>query len=525
MILLNQILNISCYRKYFVCFVLGGISALIFAPYFLLFLLYITIPLLLLFISNSKTKTEAYFLGWYFGLGIFIFGLYWISNALLYNFQKMWFLYPLALVGLPILLTTIFIAPITLFLYVTRLRDTIYVSSFAILFVLSEYLRTYLLTGFPWNLIGHSVAFSEYLMQPSAIFGVYGLSLVVIYTASLPYLVIIRMIKVRICALIITISYLSLYIFGYFHINNTLLQTNGDLVIRIVQSNNHLLTNLSNKEKFQNLSHIIALSRKNLSSNIKIIIWPESAIDFLINKKLPLNFVRDLLPQDSYLVTGTMSIEEISNENSSHTFNVFNSLIVVDQSGNIIDSYDKMHLVPFGEYVPLRSILKFNKVTSGLYDLTPGEQIKTIRPNKNLPGFVPMICYEIIFPNFTFSNDRQNGTWIANITTDAWYQNSSGPYQHLTITRFRAIEQGIPLARAATTGISAMIDSFGRILDKLPYDQEGVIDTNIPQYQKNITIYTKYGNWPLLLLLFITLTAMIVKNYIFHKTELSSMLV
>jgi len=181
---------------------------------------------------------------------------------------------------------------------------------------------------------------------------------------------------------------------------------------------------------------------------------------------------------------------------------LWNSLHAIDSSGNIAATYDKHHLVPFGEYMPLRSIMSVAKLTHGNIDFSSGPGAQTLQV-PGLPPFSPLICYEAIFPGQVASGDVRPG-WLLNITNDGWFGNTAGPYQHLQAARLRAIEEGLPMVRAANTGISAVIDPLGRILAHLPLGQEGVLQIALPRALGR-TPYAMLGDWTLFLILIIPL--------------------
>ena len=178
---------------------------------------------------------------------------------------------------------------------------------------------------------------------------------------------------------------------------------------------------------------------------------------------------------------------------------IWNSIFAIDGTGKILGHYDKAHLVPFGEYAPLRDVLPIDKITHGAVDYSAGPGVRTLRL-PGLPPVSPLICYEAIFPGAVVDpSDRP--AWMLNLTNDAWYGITAGPHQHLAIARVRAVEEGLPMIRAANTGISAIIGPYGRVLVRLGLTKAGVIDGPLPAPAPNATIYARFGDIPFFVML------------------------
>lgn len=237
---------------------------------------------------------------------------------------------------------------------------------------------------------------------------------------------------------------------------------------------------------------------------LSAIIWPEAAVPMLLNTSADAQrMLAQIIPSNGILLTGASRKENK---------NLYTGLSVLNEKGDIIHSYDKTHLVPFGEYVPFKQFLPVEKITPGAIDFTAGKGIETVSPS-NIPPFSPLICYEALFPGEVVQSPSatymsathltkrpaehpaKRPEWLLNLTNDAWYGRSSGPYQHLALTRLRAIEEGLPLIRAANNGISAVIDANGRILYKLGLDDVGFIDFELPKPLKT-TFYSHYKEIP-----------------------------
>ena len=240
----------------------------------------------------------------------------------------------------------------------------------------------------------------------------------------------------------------------------------------------------------QHLQIFIALSNQPAAAGEaapNVVIWPETAAPYLLNEDAPARLAASqAVPPDGVLISGTMRAD------GQGTF--WNGLVAIDEAANVIGLYDKAHLVPFGEYVPLRGILPLEKLTPGLGDFTPGPGRVTLRL-PGVPPFSALICYEAIFPaRVVARGDRP--AWMLNLTNDAWFGTGAGPRQHLAIARLRAVEEGLPLVRAANTGISAVVDAHGRIVARLELGVAGVLDADLPRALDGITPYGRFGRQP-----------------------------
>ncbi len=223
------------------------------------------------------------------------------------------------------------------------------------------------------------------------------------------------------------------------------------------------------------------------------VIWSETAAPlFLGEDRDRLRVIGDLTPPGGLTITGTLRRTP-----PGVPFRLWNSLLALDHGGMPVATFDKSHLVPFGEYVPFRNLLNLAKVTSGAVDFSPGEGVQTLRL-PGLPPVSPLICYEVIFPGQVV-DPADRPEWMLNITNDAWYGQSTGPYQHLAMARLRAVEEGLPLVRVANTGISAIIDPWGRVLARLGLGEQGVIDGPLPAALATQPVYARFGNWMVLL--------------------------
>jgi len=221
------------------------------------------------------------------------------------------------------------------------------------------------------------------------------------------------------------------------------------------------------------------------------IVWAEAAWPYVYYGKLPeLEPAARMLKPGQSIIMGLVRAERPGGK-----FTVWNSILAVDAQGQVPSVYDKLHLVPFGEYVPLRAILPIDKVVPGAVDFSTGKGREPMMV-PGLPPFLPLICYEAIFPDYS----RGEGQWLLNISNDGWFGTSTGPYQHFEMARARAVEQGLPLVRVANTGISGVVDGVGRVLERTRLGEQIVLDVSLPQALKMPTLYAKWGDWPALVI-------------------------
>jgi len=355
-----------------------------------------------------------------------------------------------------------------------------------------EWVRGTILTGFPWNLIGQSWAGSEALSQSAAIFGVYGLSFVALASACAVSLIVETSKRRRGIALVVAIGVpLAAWTGGMARLSTA--PAPGDAVVdgvglRIVQAS------IPQKEKWKpefrdrNLRRHLALSVRDRPDWVTHVIWPEMAATFFVETDPRMRrLLSRAAPRAGWLITGAPRRDATG---------LHNSAIALDSAGSVVGVYDKFHLVPFGEYVPFRDFLPIEKLTHGSGGYSPGPGPQTVQ-FPGLPPVSPLVCYEVIFPGAVM--DRENAAeWLLNLTNDGWYGATAGPYQHLANARLRAIEEGVPMVRAAYTGVSAIIDPYGRIIQRIGLNQIGVVDALLPKplmraWFPNRTIYAKFG--------------------------------
>jgi apolipoprotein N-acyltransferase len=376
-------------------------------------------------------------------------------------------------------------------LKVTEGKGPVRILAFAATWCLAEWLRGHVLTGYPWDLAAYVWSFDEAMMQSVAWWGSWGLSFVTILALAMPALLLDtdRKLAVRSNAAAL-ILLLALWGAGTLRLQNDDHTASTGVVLRIVQPDIAQDLKMQTDTRPQQIETLMRLTASLPGlDRVNAVIWPEAAVNYLLDREPGLrSMLGAALPPNGVLITGaprgvpaTGALDE-----------VWNSLAAINSSGAILATADKFHLVPLGEYVPLREIFPFiNKLTPGSMNFSPGPGPQTLKL-PGLPPFGPLICYEVIFPGAVVNaDDRPN--WLLNVTNDGWFGTSVGPYQHFVTARFRAIEEGIPLARAANTGVSAMVDSYGHVIQQTALGTEAVFDADLPPALAP-TLFARFGS-------------------------------
>lgn len=497
------------WRRYGLAFLFGAIAAGALPPIDLTPLVAVAFPGLLWLDEGSAGAWASFGLGWAFGFGFFLTGLYWIGAALFVDLRDFWWLVPVAAVGLPAVLALFSGAALgaaQLAARHLRLPPAARVCAFAICWTAAEWVRGHAFTGFPWNLIGYawSGAFPGALamLQSVAWVGIYGLSLVTVLAASLlallgtPLLAPVapgrRQAPVVAAALLILAPAAA----GAVRLARSPPAASGTR-LRLVQPSIPESLKWNPAAARSDFQRLIALSAEPAARPPAAVLWPEAAVPFLLERDGPaLRAIAAVVPKGGYVITGALR----ANPPPAPVAKLWNSVEAIDGQGRILAHYDKAHLVPFGEYVPalFRELLPIRKITAGMIDLSAGPGPRTLAL-PGLPAFAPIVCYEAIFPGAVVDESRRPA-WILNVTNDAWYGRTSGPYQHFAIARTRAVEEGLPLVRVANNGISGVIDPEGRVVTRLGLDDVGYADVALPQAGAR-TLYARRGDLLLLALL------------------------
>lgn len=481
----------------------GGVSALGFAPFHLWPLWFLALPMLGLVLDGSRDErpVQAFVLGWGFGFGQFLVGMHWIGYPFVVDMDRHAWMLPFVVPLFPAGLA-IFWGLAALAARMLRLEGRGRVLVLTGVLGTAEWLRGHVLTGLPWNLSGYVWTGSDVMIQSASLYGAYGLSLVTLLAALAPLLALdvdgsrrsrgwwLALLGVGIVA--------GLWVFGSLRLPEGTVPGVENVRLRLVQPNVPQHEKWKPELTIRNWERLVQLTAAPGLAQDSIVVWPEAAPPFmLLTTDGALDVVASLLPDSAVLLTGTQRVER------GETSRYFNSMVAVDGRGQVRATYDKSHLVPFGEYLPLYELLQPLGITqlTGMHGgFSQGEGVRTIQM-PGVPPFGVLICYEIIFPASVVERGARP-QWLVNMTDDSWFGPWAGPYQHLDIARVRAVEEGLSIARAANTGVSAVIDPYGRIISSLGLGKSGVVDASLPGAIEP-TFYSFAGDAIFLLLLII----------------------
>jgi apolipoprotein N-acyltransferase len=492
------------WRRAAFSFSLGVVSVAAFAPFHAWPVLFLTFPCLVWLLDGiaaaaSDRWTEnvwrAAWTGWWFGFGAFLAGLYWIGIAFLVEADKFAWLIPFAITSMPAGLALFYAGACALAMLSWK-PGAHRIFTLALAFFWVEWMRGHVLTGFPWNLWGYALAGSDALMQTTALFGIYGLTLLALLIFASPAAIAgplaiagrKRFLLPALCLALLGAG----WVWGAIRLADPVEAVHAQVRLRIVQGNIPQADKWKPEKREQIFQSLLALSTQPPASSdvpaFTHLIWPETSVPFLfmLNDAIYVPQAREafarLLPDGASMILGAERAEATKREDGQFVIGrVFNSLFAMNAEAEVGAIYDKNHLVPFGEYVPFEDLLTklgIKQLTHLNSGFASGVQRRTMQVGK-APPFGPLICYEAIFPGDVTSEDDRPG-WLLNITNDAWFGTSTGPYQHLHQARVRAVEEGLPLVRVANTGISAIIDGYGQIKASLPLNTAGVIDNPLP---------------------------------------------
>jgi apolipoprotein N-acyltransferase len=495
----------------------GALSTIAMAPLHFWPVLLFTLPALFWALDDrssgqaSGSWRSAVWRGWAFGFGYHFAGLYWIGFSFLVQAEKFAILMPFAIAALTASLA-LFFAAAGLGFALARARvppGLPRIVLLALVLLSSEWLRGHILTGFPWNTLGYALTMPLPLMQSAGLFGIYVLTGIAVLTLTAPVVLLASSCAApwRIIMATTIAPLLLATIYGTWQLSANPTTFDPDVRLRLVQPS------FTQKDKFVGalrgpifLRHL-ELSRQGFQAGRPRpgtgnalpthIIWPEAAIPFFARRdRNALAAINATLPDDVRIIAGTFRINvapDVPNDKVG-AFRVFNSAVAIGGDGKVKSVYDKIHLVPFGEYLPAQRFLNalgFENLTRSKGGLALGRAPRQLMRIAGLPPAAMLICYEASFPDEIVQGAERPGLLI-NLTNDAWFGSTSGPYQHLHQTRLRSVEQGLSMIRSANNGISAVIDPMGRIIARMGLNKVGVLDSRLPK-PAAVPIYARFG--------------------------------
>ena len=512
------------WRRASIAFFAGVISILALAPFQIWPVLFVTFPVLVWLLDGAagarwQAARTAASTGWWFGFGYFLAGLYWIGHAFLVEPETFGWLLPFAVVVVPAGLA---LFPAIGFALARLLwqRGALRILALAVALTAAEWLRGHVLTGFPWNAFGYALTGRLELAQAAAVVGIWGLTFISVAVFASPATLADDPADTRWRSLPLTIAVAvlaAIALFGSIRLWRVPSTFVDGVQLRIMQPNLQQDEKFNYAAKARVMDHYVGLSQRTSGTpprtigDITHLIWPELAFPFYLTREADaLARIAAMLAGGTVLITGADRVEDAPAGATSVP--TYNSIYVIDRHGAVLALYDKVHLVPFGEYLPAQKLLErlgFLQLTKVEGGFLAGDR-RRLMAVPHAPLLAPLICYEIIFPGRAVPAGERPG-WLLNLTNDGWFGISTGPYQHFQQARVRAIEEGLPLVRAANTGISAVVDPVGRVIRSLPLGSEGVLDAPLPRALPP-TLYARVGNAPAALMVIVALLLVLARR-------------
>lgn len=485
----GRIILLWGWRRAVTAFLAGALAVLAQAPYDFFAVGFVSFPILVWLLDGATAPAmsgvlrrfrPAFAVGWWFGFGYFLGGLWWIGSALLVEADSFAWALPFAVLGVPVMLAFFYG-------FATALARLLWsdgigrIAALAFGFGVAEWLRTFLFTGFPWNEIGYAAMPVPLLMQSVSVVGLVGMNALAVFVFAMPALL--SGSRHRRLGLALAAILCVLHTgFGWYRLSRPAGEGERKLAVRIVQPAVDMSRKWNPAEEtkvFDDLMRLSAGPPAEGHAKPQLILWPETSVPFLFTERPDaLAAIGAMLTEGQMLLAGAVRSEGDGKQTATI---YYNSVVAIDAGGEIVNAVDKIHLVPFGEYLPFSGVLDrigLKQIVAGPMGFEPG----TLRKAIDLPGgtlATPFICYEIIFPQLV-AIDVATSDIIVNVTNDAWFGNTPGPYQHFRQAQVRAVETGLPVVRAANTGISGAIDRQGRVIDALAIDAHAYFDVDLP---------------------------------------------
>jgi apolipoprotein N-acyltransferase len=494
----GRIILLTHWRRALVAFVAGAIGALTLAPLDFLPAGFVSFTLLVWLLDGAlarpglgkwRAQGPAFWVGWWFGFGYFVAGLWWIGAAVLVDADNFAWALPLAVLGLPAILA-IFFGLSTALAHLFWRDGLSRLFMLAASFGLFELLRGWAFTGFPWNNLGTMLASNIWFMQSVAVVGTDGLTLVAVLLFATPALLADHTDRWR--GIVLPVLILA-GLAGWAYLRPQympVIDSGKTIEARLVQPSipQNLKWDAAEKQKI--FEQLLALTREQSEKRPDLILWPETALPYLLQERpQTLADIGDALTEGQLILTGAIRVEGETGGGARY----YNSVLAINDKGEVAGAADKLHLVPFGEYLPLADWLEplgVNPLVVAPSAFSPGNAAEHIAGPKGVK-IMPLICYEVIFAG-PAGRQVKGSDLIVNVTNDAWYGATPGPYQHFRQAQLRAIENGMPLLRVGNNGLSGLIDPMGKVSGGLALDAVAKSDVTV-KIAKSNTLYAQHG--------------------------------
>lgn len=505
------------WRRFLLLVIAGAVAGLSIPPLFVLPALFVTFPLWVWCLDGAERKRglgrlfgPAFSIGFAFGWGYFTVAFHWLGAAFFVDGGIMIVLMPFAILALAAMIAFFWgIASALAHLFWSH--GPWRIVTLATFVTMAEFARGHVLTGFPFDLLGYALTPTDEMMQLVSVIGVYGLTLMAALLAMTPALIWPadnRSLSRRLVPFFVAIVVLTAQLgYGYNRLAGTISTERSDIALRLVQPMVYEHADWGNADPVALIDRLLMLSDMRMDpsdqglADITHLVWPESSLPFFLSSyPEALARIARLLPETTTLLAGAPRQEYLpgSTESSGPPFN---SLLAINTDGEVIASYDKSHLVPFGEFLPYGeffSKLGIKQFVPGAEGWGHGDARRRLMSLPGTPPFLAVICYEILFSGDL--GDTAGAQFLFNITNDAWFDGSIGPAQHAHHARVRAVEEGMSLVRAANSGLTFATDPLGRITAELPPLQMAALDVR-PHERLASTVFSQVRHWPLLIAL------------------------
>ena len=507
------------WRRFLLLLVAGAIGGLSVPPFYILPALFVTMPIWVWALDGAERLPgwrrlfgPAFSIGFAYGLGYFLVAFHWLGAAFFVDGGIMLAVMPFAILALAALIALVWGLASAL-AHLLWSGGAWRIVTLATFLTMAEWARGHFFSGFPFDLLGYALAANDEMAQLASVIGVYGLTALAALLAMTPALIwpadrrgMTRRLVPFFLSLVVIAAQIG---YGHYRLATTEVTNRTDMRMRVIQPMVLEHADWNEAKPADIITKLIDLSETRTGptdpglSTVTQLVWPESSLPiFLSDYPDALSRIAQMLPPKGLLLTGapreqfdpSLTVGATDAEDRP----AFNSLIAVDKRGEIVESYDKSHLVPFGEYLPFPKLF----AALGLKQFVPGVEGWQAGSGRRLmvapetPPFLALICYEAIFSG-DLGRDTANAQFILNITNDAWFDGSVGLAQHADHVRLRAVEEGLPIIRVANSGLTEVIDPLGRVTASLPPEQVGLLDV-VPANRLPDTVFTRFGYWPLL---------------------------